>query len=563
MPIINEVLLSPAMQFTVPPGARPDEWVRMTVSDYPDLPWMMAGNLNGAKTSNAVVGYSPPDGSGAILTSFFDYFYNRIHVTPSVIDLGNVTANASTTVELWNSYLSDKTVSSTNFGNDSGVEVTGAAAPYVLPPLGFQNYEVTVLQDGPATVSLSLGWVIDTAPVGFTVSAIRIVPFFYPPNWGQGVDETLEWRTTVASSRTGEEQRQQIRSKPRREWSYSVLLSGEQAQMAYFDILGFQNKTFGLPTWTGKSKLTSPASASGTVLNLVTSDRGFVVDGILFIEFNGAVETHEIESLTGTTVNLKKPLTNSFPIGSSVYPGAVVRLAQNFQARRPTDRVIESSLTFSGVPKDTDPFIPSGAAAVTLDGFEVITRKPNWASGMDVLFDYPVDEIDFLSGVAHRFESRTYPATGFRLRYLIDGRSDMSAFRAMLGRLRGRRTPVFVSLFTDDFELSGSVSSSASGFQVYDNHSDLGIFPERHPLAVLFETKDAGNIARRASSTTLNGSGLIDVQITQGPGVTITQSTLKRLSLCPLVRLASDQVTIKWLTDTVAECELTFVMVSK
>lgn len=563
MTIINESLLSPAMQFTVPPGARPDEWVRMTVADYPDLPWMMAGNLNGAKTSNAVVGYSAPDGSGAILTSFFDHFYNRIHVTPATIDLGNVTANSSVTVELWNSYLSDKDVVSTNFSNDSGVEVTGAAAPYTLPPLGFQNYDVTVLQDGPANVRLSLGWVVGVEPVGFTVSAVRIVPFFYPPNWGQGIDETLEWRTIIAAARNGDEQRQQIRGKPRREWNYSVLLSGDDARMAYFDILGFQNKTFGLPIWTGKTKLTSQASSAATVLNAVTANRGFATDGVLFIEYGGLVETHEIESFTGSTISLKKPLTSSFPVGSVVYPGTVVRLAQNFQARRPTDQSIESNLTFTGLVNVTDPDLPTVAAPVTLDGFEVITRKPNWASGMDVLFDYPVDELDFLSGQVQRFESRDYPATGFRLRYLIEGRSDMATFRAMLARLKGRSTPVFVSLFTDDFKLSGSVPSSATGFQVYDNHSDLGIFPERHPLAVLFETRDAGNIARRASSTVLNLSGLIDVQITQGPGVTITQSTLKRLSLCPLVRLASDQVTIKWVTDTVAECELTFVMVSR
>lgn len=563
MPIINESLLSPAMQFTVPPGARPDEWVRMTVADYPDLPWMMAGNINGAKTGNAVIGYSAPDGSGAILTSFFDYFYNRIHITPSVLELGNITANTSAEVEVWNAYLTDKNVTSDSFSNDSGVEVTGQSAPYTLPPLGFEVYDVTVLEDGPATIQLSLGWVIDGSIYGFEVSASRIIPFFYPPNWSRNVTENLEWRTSIGSSFSGEEQRQQIRSKPRRSWSYNVLLKGDNARNVYFDILGFQNKTFGLPVWHDKVKLLSPVSPGATVISVNTSGYGFEVDSIVFIHHEGLVETHEIASFTSTTITLQKALSNSFPTGSEVYPGAVVQLPQSFSFRRLTDGVLEGQITFNGVPQNTPVFIPSVAASETLDGFEVIQKKPNWAGGIETIFEYPVDEIDYLTGIKLRGVTRDYPATMYRLKYLLRNRSEIELFRALLGRLSGRFTPVFVNIFTDDFKLSGTISSGGTGFQIIDNHSDLGLFPARHPIAVSFETTNGSIITRRVSTVAINQSGLIDVQITSPTGVLITESNLKRITVCPLCRLASDQIVFNWVTNSVVEVELTFQVVSR
>jgi len=564
MSVLPVTLVLDAYPFTFPAGATAGTWTRPPVGAMPrQLFSALDGLLVGSKTSVARTDTHAKSANGKLMPSFYDYFYNRIHVLPAVLDLGNVTANASVQTVLWNAYTEDRLVASDSLANDAGVEVVGEAAPFTLTPLSFRIYEITVLQDGPATVALNLGWVVSGEAVGFSISATRIIPFFYPPNWQREVSETLEWRTTIGSSFTGEEQRQQIRSKPRREWAYSVLLNGDKGRNAYFDILGFQNKTFGLPVWTDKSFLTARADAGDTVISVSTTNKGFVAGSIVFVNTGDLVETHEIASLTTGTITLQKPLGSAFAVGSAVYPGAVVQMPQNFTTRRLTDSVIEGQFTFAGVPQDTDPYLPAGAASLTLDGYEVINRKPNYASGVDLLFDYPVEEIDYLAGISLRAISRDYPNTGYRLRYLLDGRADIEVFRSMLGRLKGRHTPVFVNLFSDDFRLSGILASGGTGFQIHDNHSDMGIFPQRHPIAVLFETTDAGTIVRRMTDISLNLSGLIDVQIATSPGTLITEQTAKRITVCPLVRLASDQVAFKWLTTTVAECELTFQVVSR
>jgi len=560
MPLLGSPLLGPAWYHTIPPGG---DYAGFLPGAYPeDIFGLVADLIAGPRTSPVRCDIPDIELSGTRMESFTDRFYHRIHITPPVLNLGNVTANTSATVEIWNAYFEDKVVMSSNFSNDSGVEVTGEAAPYTLTPLSYRSYDITVLQDGPATVSLSLGWIVSGVSVGFELSAVRIVPFFYPPNWNRGIEETLEWRTSVGSSFNGEEQRQRIRTYPRRSWSYSILVQKDKTRAVYFDILGFQNKTLGLPVWSDKSVTTATVNAGSTVVSVNTSSKGFAAAAVVFLQSGDLVETHEIESVTSTQITLQKATTNAFPAGSLVYPGAVVHLPTSLALRRLTDAIFEGSLSFDGVPQDTDPYMPIQVATETLDGYEVITRRPNWAAGIDTTFQYEVDELDYQSGIRLRGVSRDYPSTLYRLRYLLRNRTEIESFRAMLARLHGRYTPVFVNLFTDDFKLSGNIVSSGLGFQVYDNHSDLGVFPDRHPLAVSILTSTQ-LITRRLDSITLDESGLIDIEIMTPTGVLLLESDVKRISLCPLCRLASDQVTITWLTDSVAECELTWQMVSR
>lgn len=563
MSVLPSVTVLEAWYHTHPPGATSADYPGYPVGGFPELLHECAGLTSGSITSYTRLDIPAVSRQGNLLISFFDHFYNRIHVNPPVLNLGNVIVDTTVEVILWNAYLENKSVTSSNFANDAGVEVTGEAAPYTLTPLSYRVYDVTVLEDGPASVSLNLGWVVSGVSVGFELSAVRIVPFFYPPNWNKGVEETLEWRTSIGSSFTGEEQRQQIRTQPRRSWSYSLLVKKEKTRNVYFDILGFQNKTLGLPIWADKSVLTSQASSGSTVLSVNTAGKGFAQDAIVFVQSGDVIETHEVESVASTTITIQKPITATFPAGSLVYPGAVAYLPSSMTLNRLTDAIFEGSVSFQGVPQNTDPHMPVQAATETLGGYEVVTRRPNWASGIETNFVYDVDELDYQSGITLRAVSRDYPGTIYRLRYLLRNRTEIESFKAMLARLKGRYTPVFVNLFTDDFKLSGNITSSGLGFQVYDNHSDFGIFPERHPLAVSILTSQNVLITRGLESVALNESGLIDIEIATPTGVLLTEADVKRISLCPLCRLASDQVVLNWLTDSVVECDLNWQMVSR
>lgn len=560
MSVLPSVIVLEAWYHTHPPGATSADYPGYPVGGFPELLHECAGLTSGSITSYTRLDIPAVSRQGSLLISFFDHFYNRIHVTPAVLNLGNVTADTTATVELWNAYLVSKPVQSESLSNTDGVTITGTSAPYTLAPLQFETYTVTVLEDGPATINLSLGWTIDGMIRGFQVTAQRIVPFFYPPNWRDGVTESLEWRTSVSQSRSGQEQRQRIRSKPRRSWSYSIQLQGATARAAFFDVTGFQNLVFGVPIWTDRSELTSQAAGGTSVLPVATSNKGFAVGGVLFVRSGDTIETHEVDAITESGVSIKNPTTATFPAGAEVYPGAVAKLPQSVSARRVTDNLLQSTVEFQALPQDTDAWLPSTTPTL-LDGFEIIDRRPNWSQPIGITFEYEADEIDYLSGVSLRAPSREYPSAMFRLRYMINGRAEMSAFRAMLGRLAGRHTPAWVNIHASDFSVVGAVVGGGAGATFIDNHSDM-IDPSRHPVAVAFRTRSNGTIIKRLSSLTADG-GEIDAQFTAAFSVQIEPADLIMASFCPLCRLASDRVSIRWLTNELAECELTFQMVSR
>lgn len=66
---------------------------------------------------------------------FVDDFYNRIHISPQILQLGNVASSQTEDLFIWNSFFEPRTLESV-LGGDEGVLVTGQADPPLLfnPP---------------------------------------------------------------------------------------------------------------------------------------------------------------------------------------------------------------------------------------------------------------------------------------------------------------------------------------------------------------------------------------------------------------------------------------------
>jgi hypothetical protein len=79
--------------------------------------------------------------TGTPIDSFFDDWYNRIHLMPSTIDLLNVISDQTRTITLWNAYLVNKTLTSTVFPEAQGLTVDSPVTPpYVLRALETLEY---------------------------------------------------------------------------------------------------------------------------------------------------------------------------------------------------------------------------------------------------------------------------------------------------------------------------------------------------------------------------------------------------------------------------------------
>lgn len=561
--ISGSIAVPYAELWTYPPNSQiASKTARLAVNEVYNGTVVGASTMDGSLSSVTPPTISTETTGGAVSGSFFDHWYNRIHVIPPFLEVGNVTVDTQTSIEVWNAYLNSVSMTSEDLANEAGIVVSGGpSAPTTLLPLGIYTYDITVQEQGPANVDINLGWTINGVQVRFTLTATRVVPFFYAPDWSSGVVETLEWRTTVYESYSGQEQRQQIRAKPRRETEYRVILEGSEARSAKFDILGFQNKTLGLPVWQDKARTTGAFNAGDLVIPVPTTDKSFEAGGLVFIVNGGTPEVLEIDSVTSTTIVVKRAATNSYPEGSYVYPGVVTSLPPSVSFSAPTSRVLTGAFRFADLPGDSALNLPSTAAAKTLDSYEVYERKPDWRNGIGFNFDSTFEDVDFLSGARQRVQTRAYPATRVQLRYVLDTRAEMSDFRAFLARRTGRLNPVWVNPLTEDFVLAVNASSGATGLQFEDNHADLSFDPAEVPTALAITTGNGTNYYR-VSSMSLAESGNVAVTLASGLVENATVGEVKRVSLLMLSRLSSDRVSLKWLSDRVAEVEIDYVTVS-
>lgn len=501
---------------------------------------------------------------GEMVNTWFDDWYNRIHLMPSVIDLNNVVTDQTRNIVLWNAYLTTKDLVSTTFPITQGVSIgSPVTTPYTIRPLETLTYVVSVSADGPPVIDVTLSWEISGEDdLTVEITGRRIVVWPFPPNWSSPLVESLDWMTDVMTAYNGDEQRMQLRSKPRRIFEYTSTLKSSDSAIASNLLWGWQNRSFALPLWIDKSTLNASATIGAESIAVNTSLKGYFPGGLVIL-FNNALdyEVVEIESFTSSAVALAKPLERNWPQGTLVYPVNISQMPVQIPSRRLTDGVTEIQVTFNADPLQTDPYIPSGAATTTYNGYEVVLRKPNWATPVGVDSDFQFSTVDFMVGGSRSLPTWDNPKVARRFQWVLKSKSDIVELRKLFGRLKGRFKAAYLPTWFDDFELYATEVASSSTIRVRNNefYKMVGSNPALKTLMILPRT--GSPIVRLINSVGTDPAGFITLGLDSSIGIDLNSSTLRQLSLVHLCRMTTDRATINYLSDSVATVEANFTLV--
>lgn len=158
--------------------------------------------------------------------SYSDDYYNRIHIKPLRIDAGIVASPRIYTGEVWNAYFTSKSL--TSIALQTGIELTGIAAPSIFSALGARTFAVTLDSEaGPATINWPLLFTFtgaQTLPV--LITGVRCAPWPFLPR--SELIEACVWLTDVSQSYDTEE-RASLREIPLREFALTHI-AGEDLQ---------------------------------------------------------------------------------------------------------------------------------------------------------------------------------------------------------------------------------------------------------------------------------------------------------------------------------------------
>lgn len=501
--------------------------------------------------------------SGVLGLDFGDDWYGRVHLIPGQIDLGNLVSEQSRTVSVWNAFLTAKAFSALETDGFDGLELSppaGVTPPTTLNALQLVTYTLTVDLIGPPTILATITYTIGGQDYTVPISGRRVVLMPFAPNWTQGVEETLLYRSTVTRSWDGTEQRRSLRRVPRRRLSYTALLRRPDAQKLDNLMYGWQGRLFAAPLWAESTPLAADAPVGASTLALDSSTRTFAVGGLLALwRDSGANEVHEIEAISEGAVTIRGALANAWPAGTSVLPAMVASLSEDVQTRRLTDSVVEAPFVFEGEPSSNVYAVGKGTAAALYQSQELYLHYTNWADGVEVSWTSDRIRIDQGTG-----QFRTVQRSGFSVpakqhSWVLRDHFDVYALREWLQRREGQAIPFYTpSGFADFTVVSGAdvadnaIDVESNGYDVFSNSAAM-----RRDLALVL--RNGTVVCRRITTAAPNPDGTVKLQFDSALGVAFAAADVLRASLLGFYRLAADEITLSWRAAGVAEVRAGFV----
>lgn len=509
-----------------------------------------------------VLGYSTV-GAGKV-ASFFDDYYNRIFFTPTSLDFGTIEGPQSRSVEVWNAYL-DRNVSLLSVDTSSvpGVQVSTGGLPVVFAPLQQRSFLLTANEDGPATINGAARWFFNI-PYNFPLqlTGLRAKQWSVSPSWpprGKSYQVTYDFRTEILTSRNAKEQRICLRNSPRKSLNYECQLINEELR-AFKDLMWlWQQRAFVTPDWARFVQSTSRIASGSREIAIDASPAWLLPATQVLVSDGFRSELRLVEEVLDGVLYLVAQLDGDWPVGTKVYQGLSGYMDTTLSAPRETNTVAKLTVNFAVSPL-SEQFIEPAPASQVFNGRELFLKRPNWIRGVQSSMSHEVDELDYDRGPVFRATPVAYGSESRRATYVNRNVAEVDEVLAFFFRMRGRQGEFYMPTWEYDFvpkvaASSGSSALRVAGYRLADSYGTSTV------MKAMFVLLNNGTLITRKviSVARVNDSGGQDSVITvQGSwGVTVSEDTIIMSGWLPAWRLSSDSLTVEWLTNTVAQTQLT------
>lgn len=418
--------------------------------------------------------------NGVIQQSYFDDFYNRIHLTPKAAALGNVLSSKQVEIEVWSAFLElNNLYQVIHAGSDDGLTlVEPISSPTTYRPLQALTYTVDVDIKGSFVIDSSFLFDFELGYALLPVTGNRMAIWPYKPF--DSMKEQLEWNTDIIQSFDGE-QRIAIRAAPRTTFSIDNYLNAYNFSIAKSMVKAFSNLAFSLPTWFNANIVPSIA-ANATVINVSTLNADYRVgsNAIILVDENN-FEPVEITGKTDSSITVKQPISKAYT-NVIVMPLRIVRALNGVSFKRQPGEITTASIDFMALD-DID--LSTNSATINyplFDGLYVLTQDIITTSNISDKVLKAVDVFDNGQGVievadAYSYVDRKSVAT-------FDSTTRYSKWQLLkfLHTIKGRRGSFWIPTYNTDMRLHSNVTEGQNTFDivytsytVYNGESDIAI----------------------------------------------------------------------------------------
>lgn len=292
----------------------------------------------------------------------------------------------------------------------------------------------------------------------------------FPPGAAEPVRMRIAYLTDVLTTRSGLEQRRQLRERPSGEMTWATgPLQGAEAQQLAGLIYAGQAEAHPVPLWPFPRWLAQNAAVGSTVLNLSPGPGLLWFGSYVALVRSGGAEIRGVASITGdppTAIQLAEPLETAWPAHSVVYPVATGYL----RAQQPQTwhglSTAGATLTLD-IPTLGELILGATDAPPQFLTLEVLDTMPNRAGAEEDTAERLIEVLDPGTGpiwIDSPSDAPTLVRQGF-LRTMLS-EADVLPFIAFLDRRRGQGVPFLVPSWQQDLTLAAAVSLGATQITV-------------------------------------------------------------------------------------------------
>lgn len=401
----------------------------------------------------------------------------------------------------------------------------------------------------------------------------QVVPWSYTPNWRTGVEETFEFSTQIFEAFNGREQRISRRISPRRRLAMRHTLTGNEARGSEALLRARQNLPLTVPQWHLAVSVMEDAPGGQNYVVVDSSNlAGFRWNRpIMLSRDNGPAVMAEVSYTDGNRIGFTNGLSAPLRIGDKVMPAASSLIDQSTSAVRHTGTVLETLVNFLALPQDDPYALPtlqpleenlfSTVSDGKVDLREVIAFRPNWVKEPTVTNDWTFNTSEsFIAGPVVPINGRDQGTRTVQALWHLKSGVEIENFKGLVKRLQGRRFAAWLPSWTDDLELTRNISA---GSLLYVRHSPLIDLGTLLDPAVAVHVRLRSGLGLQARVTAVNEVSANEYVLTiDRPFPSVASlAEIEMVSLMYRVRQVSDTITLRYLTDSVAEVTAAFVSV--
>lgn len=365
------------------------------------------------------------------------------------------------------------------------------------------------------------------------------------PDWSDGLTETLEFLTSVASSPLVVEQRRGLRLTPRQYFEYSYVLEGPWR--TYFDLLTMQSagSPLYLPIWHDSEVIKFPLAAGDIGIAISTQYTEFRNCRFALVggrdPFN--YEVVEIQSMSDTVIVLENPLVGAWPVGTRVVPLKKCKVDQQASTTHKTATVMVARVKFCSIEANrADVYNPFN---IFLNQF-VLEEDPDETEDLTYAYERAMSVLDNTMGLPSLYDVTGQIVQQFR--WYARERVRQHRLRSLFYTLDGRRLPIWVPTVYSDFD-PRSISPLAIDVKRCGFTDTGGPRPQRE--YILIYLKGGTRLYRRITDSVILGDGeyerlFIDEALDPLP----VPAQVFRISFLVLSRLDTDTLEITHHTNT-------------